>query len=271
MKTQGDKKKLVTLRVGAATPNFLTQKSKENVYYLGLSSAQGKTVGLEMKGNYAETLHVASASDGRESLELPLSEEEEVWSAKISPDGSRVFLNGKVPRLIDAASGRILHIFKDPKSEPGSQPSHLWSATFSQDGKRLALAWEDAEVWDVPNLRPIKLVPEGDSQCTSLLLSADGKLLVCGSRDAGIYIRDVATGGVIKSFEREFVAGHVNTASLAFPADGKLIAAGPGQRAVFKRRCRPRNRHPCLGYGQRKAPLRSPWSRGQCLCFGIYS
>ncbi len=64
-----------------------------------------------MKGDYAEELYIFGSNDGRESLELPLSEDEQVWSAKISPDGSRVFLNGKAPRLIDATSGRILQNF----------------------------------------------------------------------------------------------------------------------------------------------------------------
>jgi uncharacterized caspase-like protein len=43
---------------------------------------------------------------------------------------------------------------------------------------------------------------------------------------------DVATGKLIKSFDRETIAGHVNTASLALSSDGNFIAAGPGQRAT---------------------------------------
>jgi hypothetical protein len=41
MKIKGDETKLVTIGLGAARPTFLTHKARENVYYLGLSTAQG--------------------------------------------------------------------------------------------------------------------------------------------------------------------------------------------------------------------------------------
>ncbi|MGO9484369.1 MAG: WD40 repeat domain-containing protein [Rhodomicrobium sp.] len=226
MKSNGNEQRLVTLRVGAATPAFMTHKSKENLTYLGLSSAQGKVLAFEMNGYKARALYVFNATDGRQSLKIPLPEEREIWSVKISPDGSKIFPGGS---LIDAASGKTL------RELPGSY------ASFSQDGKLIAVAWPSdeandeanyAEVWDVASLRPIKRISVGDSQCTSLLFSADGKLLVCGTRDAGIYIWNIPTGKKVKSFEREVIANHVNTASLALSADGKLIAAGPGQRAT---------------------------------------
>ncbi len=87
------------------------------------------------------------------------------------------------------------------------------------------------EVWDAGALKLLKRIVNGDNQYTSLLFSTDRKFLVCGSRDAGIYVVDIAAGKIVKSFEREFIAGHVNTASLALSPDGKLIAAGPAQRA----------------------------------------
>jgi WD40 repeat protein len=236
MKTNGSEQKLLTLPVGGAVPSFVSRKSKENIYYFGLSTATGRVVALEKKGDNAQAAYVFKVSGGSEILRLPLQEDEGFWSAKISPDGSRVLLTGSRARLLDADTGQVLRNFTGSQTESGS---FLWSGTLSEDGKFFALAWPDGtqggviEVWNMASLRVVKRVPVvADNQCTSLLFSADNKLLVCGSRDAGIYIHDIATGKLIRSFERKFVAGHVNTASLALSGNGKLIAAGPGQRAV---------------------------------------
>ncbi len=219
MRTGAGGKQFATLGVGAATPAFMSYEAGEDVYFFGLSAAGGKAVALEKKGDNAQALRIFDASSGRETLKVPLTEDDAIWAAKISPDGSKVVLIGEKARLVDAATGAVLQQFGRP----------LRTAAFSQDGTYLAIS--GSEVWDMASLQLVKSVPEGDSPCTSLLLAAEGKLLVCGSRDEGIYIRDVETGKTVRSFSREFVAGHVSTASLALSADGKLIAAGPGQRA----------------------------------------
>ncbi len=225
-------KQLATLGVGATTPAFMSYEAGEDVYFFGLSAAGGKAIALEKKGDSAQSLRIFDTSTGAETSKIPLAEEDAIWSAKISPDGSKVVLIGKKARLIDTVTGQVLHNFEAPRSSQDAGGQHLWSAAFSPDGVHLALAWEDVEVWDTATLQLAKRVPGGDSPCTSLLLTAGGKLLVCGSRDEGIYIREVETGKTVQSFEREVVAGHVNTASLALSPDGKLIAAGPGQRAT---------------------------------------
>jgi len=237
MKTNGAEQKLVSLQVGGAAPSFVSRKSKEDVYYFGLSTATGRAVALEKKGDSAQAAYVLNVSDGSEISKLPLKEDEGFWSARISPDGSRVLLTGSTARLVDADTGRVLRNFTGSHTESGASIGGLWSGNLSEDGKLFALAWSDAEkgmieVWNMVSLRVAKRIPVAENQCTNLLFSADNKLVACGSRDAGVYTYDIATGRLIGSFEREFLAGHVNTASLALSGDGKLIAAGPGQRAV---------------------------------------
>ena len=237
MRTGERGKQLATLGVGAATPAFTGYEAGEDVYFSGLSAAQGKAVALEkrgdeQKGHTTQALHIFDAGSGRETLKVPLTGDDAIRSATISPDGSKVVLIGEKARLLDTATGQVLQNFVAPQSGRDAGGDHLRSAAFSQDGARLALAWEDAEVWDTAGLQLIHRVPQGGNRCTSLLLSADGKLLVCGSGDAGIHITDIETGKAVRSFERELVAGHAGTASLALSPDGKLIAAGPGQRAT---------------------------------------
>jgi WD40 repeat protein len=220
MKSDGNEQKLVTLRLGATAPYFASRKSKQNTYYYAVSSDPGRVAVLEKNDEgIARAVSVINVPDGREILNLPLAESEGVRSAKIIPDGTRVLLGAEAARLIDAVSGRTIRTFKGSRSKSGA-PAHSWSIAFSQDGARLALSWtneeaNDLEIWDAAALRLLKRVSGEDNQYTSLLFSADGKLLICGSRDAGIYVIDIVSGKVINSFEREFAAGHVNTASLA--------------------------------------------------------
>jgi WD40 repeat protein/uncharacterized caspase-like protein len=229
-KTAGDKTQLVALPLGSAKPYFMAPRLEKDVHTFGMASAQGNLVALKKEGDYASEVHVIRAADGSKVLAAPVSLKDEIWTAKISPDGTKIFLVGKRGLLLDAITGRVLLTFDKPKD---SLMEGLWSATFSRDGRYFAFARDGAEVWDLQTLRLFKRIPpEDDNSCTSLLFSADNRSLICGSRDAGIFVFDIATAKAVQTFDRETIAGHVNTASLALSEDGKLIAAGPGQRAT---------------------------------------
>src|SRR5205085_7685267 len=105
---------------------------------------------------------------------------------------------------------------------------------FSADGQRLAVGWQNggAEIWNVQPPRLIKKLDDAEDQTTSLAFSPDNRFLLGGSRDAGIFVWSLETGKVLRTLEREGVAGHVSTGSVAISQDSELVAAGSRQRAT---------------------------------------
>ena len=69
-------------------------------------------------------------------------------------------------------------------------------------------------------------------QTTSLMFSADNRFLIGGSRDEGIYVWSLETGKLLRTLERDFMAGRVSTGGLAISQDAELVGAGPRQRAT---------------------------------------
>ncbi len=65
----------------------------------------------------------------------------------------------------------------------------------------------------------------------SLAFSKDGKFLFGGHRDIGVTMWGLAPARVIRTFELDVIAGHVNTASVAVSRDGKTVIAGLAERA----------------------------------------
>jgi WD40 repeat protein len=233
VKSYGTSKRLVKLQVGSASPVFSTHSSKENVIYYGLSETQGTLVALEKDGVSARELTIADVNDGRVTARMPIPEGEDIWAARISPDGGRVVVFGdKFAKLIDAASGRELLTI--PGQLIAGEPPRVASAIFSPDSKRLAVGfYGSTEIWDITSLRLVKRFADQEEEtCTSLMFLNDGRSFLCGSRDGPVYHQDIGSGRMIRSYKREVIAGHVNAGSVAVSKDGTLIAAGPGQRAV---------------------------------------
>ena len=160
---------------------------------------------------------------------------EEVNIARVSPDGKHAMLYSPV-LLIDTKTGNIVYEFKERKAASGNamDDDSVRSFGFSADGQRLAVGWQNggAEIWNVQPPRLIKRLDDAEDQTTSLAFSPDNRFLLGGSRDAGIFVWSLETGKVLRTLEREGVAGHVSTGSVAISPDSELVAAGPRQRAT---------------------------------------
>lgn len=81
-------------------------------------------------------------------------------------------------------------------------------------------------------MRMLRAAKNDADQIWSLAFSVDGRRLIGGSRDSGVFLWDVATERLIRTFERDSLAGHVSVASVAISHYGKLVAGGLAQRAV---------------------------------------
>ena len=140
--------------------------------------------------------------------------------------------------LIDTKTGNIVHEFEERKAP--SVPANtedvetVRSFGFSADGQRLAVGWSNggAEIWNVPAAPAHKAARRCRRSDDIARVLADKRFLLGGSRDAGIFVWSLETGKVLRTLEREGVAGHVSTGSVAISPDSELVAAGPRQRAT---------------------------------------
>jgi WD40 repeat protein len=171
----------------------------------------------------------------------------EVGRARLSPDGRWILMtvslagssgsDRSATYLVEARTGKIARKLRPRRyrweGAEADPSAYAGAFAFSADGKRFAVAWWSfgVEIW---SLEPLRLIRGMDApQATALAFSADGKTVAVGSRDEGVYTFSAETGRKLSDLARDdLVAGHVSTGSVAVSADGALMAAGPGQRAV---------------------------------------
>jgi WD40 repeat protein/uncharacterized caspase-like protein len=146
-----------------------------------------------------------------------------VSSAVLSADGSRLLIGSSdnATKLLDTASGRVLHSFQDSNG--------IWATALSPDGTRVAVGTfgtlgtdKSVKLWDATTGRLVRRL-EGHAQgVRSIVFSPDGASLLSGSDDATIKHWNVATGQLLRTF-----TGHVSAVmSLAVSANGtRLISA----------------------------------------------
>jgi WD40 repeat protein len=146
-----------------------------------------------------------------------------VNSAVLSPDGNRILIGGddNSAKLLDTASGRILHSFQDSNG--------IWSAALSPDGTRIATGSfatlgtdKSIKLWDATNGRLLRKLEGHTDGVRSVAFAMGGTHILSGSNDATIKLWNVATGQAIRTF-----TGHLAAIkSVVISADGtRLISA----------------------------------------------
>jgi RNA polymerase sigma factor (sigma-70 family) len=186
-------------------------------------------------------LRICEMDSGKEIRDL------EGWNGRedgfvLSPDGhmlAQVDAGGKQVHLIDPATGKTLHAFKE------FNYPYVMGFSFSPDGRTLYI-WSldrSVTVWDTntgekrrqfscpvqPEPEPRRMIPGTLPYSTfTAKLSPDGKLLAFGLADGNgqtpgiLPILDSASGKEI----RRFTTGKDGVSALAFSPDGKSLAWG---------------------------------------------
>ncbi len=143
--------------------------------------------------------------------------EEFAQPAGFSPDGRRILVaSGDAPgvRMWDVESGKRINSVVYPNAG---------SYTFSPDGQRLlTLSNEDIQLIATDNGRPIVTVGANIPFQIPGEFLPDSQSWIAGSYDTTLTLRDVNTGGIIRTF-----TGHTGAViALALARDGKRAVSG---------------------------------------------
>ena len=234
-KTEASEASLLRWRVGEVGP-------KKPVILKGAYSVLDVSPdGASALASKENTLIELSLTDGHElhRFALPLAT---ISFARFSPDGSFALVFGSDAEkkdknlLLDTKSGQVrldLIAYAHSSDDPG-----MSAVAISADGRQAAAGYWDGSVtvWKTQTGKLqtsfiYKDREDLDDPVFSLAFSKDGKFLFGGHRDIGVTMWGLAPARVIRTFELDVIAGHVNTASVAVSRDGKTVIAGLAERA----------------------------------------
>ena len=139
------------------------------------------------------------------------------WAAFDPGDTRVVYPDGKVARIVDAATGRELATLE------GHADAVSW-ASWSRDGARLVTTSADrtAIVWDTQTWLPLVTLRGHTDVVSTGAFSPDGASIVTAGFDGTARLWDAATGA-----PRGTLEGHTSRVLVAaFSADGHKIATG---------------------------------------------
>ncbi len=158
------------------------------------------------------SIRVWSLDDGKELASVPTDGKSQVNAIAFSPDGT-LLATGNVDlqvRLLDVATGAVKRVtaFPDAVFEVGFRPDGRELAVAGASGQTLVLTVADG-TW-----------AKSELPGRSARYSADGKLLVLGSRGGGLAVADPVSHQVKKN-----IATGSHLPLVAVSADGSLIAS----------------------------------------------
>jgi WD40 repeat protein len=141
-------------------------------------------------------------------------------SVAFSRDGKTLATGAQLVKLWDVKSGNEIRAIRVTESNaPMERP-----IAFSYDGSVLATGGGGVKLWDVTTGKPVRTLP-GDARALSF--SPDQKTLA-GTDGTEIKLWDIATGQP----SQPLAGSQLGIDSVAFSADGKLLAVGSSDNTV---------------------------------------
>ena len=171
-------------------------------------------------------LHVFNVDNGKQLLRIEKAHDDVVYSAKFSPDASRIASAGadKYLRTFDASSGKQLRRFE-------GHTNYVLGVAWKSDGQTLATAAADntVKIWDVETADQKRTVSNFKRHITSLTFSgnSDNVFCVCGDRTTRML--RISNGGTVRTFNGASHWLHCGVLS----ADGRIAAAGDADGNVL--------------------------------------
>jgi WD40 repeat protein len=145
-------------------------------------------------------------------------------AAAWSPDGKQVATAGTPGvRLHDAVTGKQTHALDERDGQ-----RWIRSVALSPDGQRLALGFNTGAQLLLVESATGQRCPTPAQGGSTAAWAPDGKLLAATASDSTVRLWDAATAQPVRTLEGQvvFVEGFL----IAWSADGKMVAAGGGQR-----------------------------------------
>jgi dipeptidyl aminopeptidase/acylaminoacyl peptidase len=171
--------------------------------------------------------HSARVRDGATAKEIAALRGQEglVWSAALSPDGSRIVTTSgdNTARIWDAKTGTVIALLR-------GHEGLVWSAAFSPDGSRIVTtSWDNtARIWDAATAKEIVVLRGHDNLVLSAAFSPDGLRMVTASYDETARIWDIPTGKEIA-----VLRGHQGLVwSAVFSPDGSRIVTASDDKTA---------------------------------------
>jgi WD40 repeat protein len=158
-----------------------------------------------------------------------------IWSIKAhgtsgervtSPDGDLIAERGTYGdacvKIFDARTNQLVRRLE-------GHPGIVYAIAFGSNGKIIASGSSDRTIrfWDAQTGKLLNTLVGHTRKITSLAFSADTKTLVSGSEDDTLKIWDVSDGHLLRSISA-YTPGVSGIKSVAFSADGRVVAAGSG-------------------------------------------
>ncbi len=177
-------------------------------------NADGTRVGV---GGFSRTVTVWDTITGQR-LHTLSGHQGEVESVALSADGKRLVSGStdKTVKLWDTETGRLARTLT-------GHTARLDTVALSADGKRLVSACRDmVRLWDADSGQLVRTLPGATGPAA---ISADGKRVMCLSKDRTLTVWDSATGQIVLSLQGRYPE---LVASMALSADGKRIISSSG-------------------------------------------
>jgi len=169
-------------------------------------------------------IRIWDTATGKQIKHFP-AHDVEVAALAFAPDGQAIVSGGSdgTVRLWETASGKELRKY-------GSDLAAVAAVTFAPDGTRIAAAERNSVVhlWDPASGKDLGKLAGDGSRLFAIAFSPDSKMLVVGSKTI-IRLWDVANARELRQFGRpvsDDVTSHNNDVTMAFSADGTMLASG---------------------------------------------